>query len=615
MKWITNFVGLTTIAMLLTTMPVRSQSFNPETVEKLAKQYTVRIRSSAADPGSGFIIGRNRNRYTVLTAAHVIGELNVKSDYSCIFLGTYDSQKYAVKLQTVHLLPENDLAVLEFESSRDYPVATLSNYQYPVRDKRNYQQQSGQLSQMGNRFDHLSINQSYRNEFAAFTIGYPNLTKGNDIENCQTAPSAQDLGTFDLKTSAGKLIDTSGTAITNPDARYRNYAMVYTNMTYVGMSGGPVVDPNGRVIGIHGRSDGKELDESMRTVIKDYIPEGGEKLVNRFRLGMSLGVPMQTVIKLMPRLQLNSSLFSISNQAPNTPDMNQFGWLGTNDFQQGPNYETNPLYWLETGNQQWRINQLDQAQKSFDRALDLDRQQRGALQHYGYFMKGFAYAQAQSHEKALENCIKATEMVQGKEFYDAWRCQASEYAYLKQFPQATAALNKAIDLRKSTIGKDKIENPSDYVILAELLSGQGEHAKALEKLEIAIDLRKSQDLEDSATVRNLRATILMKTKRYDEALTECDRAIALDKTYATPWTLKGLILNEQGQQEASIAAYRQATIVNPNDSNSWDSLGVALYGSGQGKEALVAFEKAVRLDPNNTNAKANWEDLRKELKP
>jgi tetratricopeptide (TPR) repeat protein len=454
MKFITQLIGqligLTTIGTLLTGMPVRSQSVNPDSVKKLAGQYTVRIRSTAAEPGSGVIIARQGNRYTVLTAAHVLGTLNTQSNSVCAFLRTHDSQNHQITLKNSRLLPDNDLAIVEFETTRDYPTATLSTYQYPLRDQRNYQStnSAAENQESSKDYDRLTINQDYRKKFAAFTLGYPNLKEADNPLDCSQAASTQDMGSTDLSVSAGQLVDMSGTAITNPEARYRNYEMVYTNMTYVGMSGGPIVDPNGRVVGIHGRSDGKTLDSSLKNVIKEYNPEVDAKEDVRFRLGMSLGVPLSTVLRLAPGLRLQPSSLTLSSQAPNTPDVNPTEWLESNDFRKYNNYEQSPLYWLERGNHQWRISQIDAAQQSFDRALELDQKQRGVLQHYAYFMKGFAYAQAQQHEKALANCIKSTEMVQGKEFYDAWRCQASEYAYLKQFPEATAALNKAIDLRK-----------------------------------------------------------------------------------------------------------------------------------------------------------------------
>ncbi|MFM6785123.1 MAG: serine protease, partial [Dolichospermum sp.] len=35
------------------------------------------------------------------------------------------------------------------------------------------------------------------------------------------------------------------------------YELVYSSITFGGMSGGPVLDSQGRVIGIHGRTDGQ----------------------------------------------------------------------------------------------------------------------------------------------------------------------------------------------------------------------------------------------------------------------------------------------------------------------------------------------------------------------
>ncbi|MEY3222365.1 MAG: hypothetical protein RLZZ203_1221, partial [Cyanobacteriota bacterium] len=35
------------------------------------------------------------------------------------------------------------------------------------------------------------------------------------------------------------------------------YELVYSSITFGGMSGGPVLDSQGRVIGIHGRTEGE----------------------------------------------------------------------------------------------------------------------------------------------------------------------------------------------------------------------------------------------------------------------------------------------------------------------------------------------------------------------
>ena len=62
------------------------------------------------------------------------------------------------------------------------------------------------------------------------------------------------------------------------------YELVYTSITYGGMSGGPVLDSRGRVIGIHGRSEAEQAGD---------VP---------VQIGYSLGVPVSTFLGLASRL-------------------------------------------------------------------------------------------------------------------------------------------------------------------------------------------------------------------------------------------------------------------------------------------------------------------------
>ena len=78
----------------------------------------------------------------------------------------------------------------------------------------------------------------------------------------------------------------------NPQERNNGYDLSYTNITRVGMSGGPVFDAAGRIVAIHGQGDRN-----------NQIPgeETSSGIISDEKTGFNLGVPIQSFLRFQPR--------------------------------------------------------------------------------------------------------------------------------------------------------------------------------------------------------------------------------------------------------------------------------------------------------------------------
>ncbi|WP_435184401.1 GUN4 domain-containing protein [Cylindrospermopsis raciborskii G7] len=210
---------LITIAILVTFItifyPFITIALTTKEIGAIAERVTVRL--SGPDQGSGVIINKNGNTYTVLTNSHVF---QYKGAFEII---TYDGRKY--QSNNVTEIPNLDLATLQFNSDQEYQVVALGDSN-------------------------------------TVTIGQEVYISG--------FPSKQDF-TFRF--------DGISRILKKP--RDGGYSLVYRIGALKGMSGGPILDENGKLVGIHGLTHSQSLGDGRGT------PE-------------EYGIPLQTFLNVPP---------------------------------------------------------------------------------------------------------------------------------------------------------------------------------------------------------------------------------------------------------------------------------------------------------------------------
>lgn len=207
--------------------PLAVAELNEQKFAAVAKVVTVVVNGQ--NPGSGVIIAKEDDTYSVLTANHVIA---TPDDYEIV---TSDRQTHALNYSAVTKLPDVDLAVVQFTSDQNYPVAVMGDSEAATEGS------------------------------AVYISGWPH--PGQAI--------TQRIFQFTKGTISGLPLG----------SLEDGYGLVYTNVTRSGMSGGPVFDDQGLLMGLHGRAEGEAI----------YNPDTGNLVP--VQAGFNLGIPINTFLQ------------------------------------------------------------------------------------------------------------------------------------------------------------------------------------------------------------------------------------------------------------------------------------------------------------------------------
>jgi hypothetical protein len=362
--------GRVTVAAIVVFAPAPVFAKTPQEIAKLAISATVQINGKTSGSGTGFIIAKQGTTYTVLTANHVVAD---KDTYT---IRSHTRKDYpvirSVLLQKGQKAP--DLAVVTFNSAESYPVVTLGD---------------SEQATVGTEI---------------FVFGYPAIP-----------PSRKDQTERNFEFVPGYV---TSRLPTHSDG----YTLRYNAVTKGGMSGGPVFDGEGRVVGVHGEGD------------RDYdrVTDRDRKVVTGLAItktGFNSAIPINTFLAKLSDAGLNrSALLVNTSTAGNAP-------LKLNNPQDAKTYYVRGLTRFDKGD-------LSGAVADFNQAIQTQSDYSEA-----YFYRALAYFDLKQMPKSIADYSKAIALNAG--YVDAYYNRGLVLSAMGDKPGAIADYTQVIRLDRN----------------------------------------------------------------------------------------------------------------------------------------------------------------------
>jgi tetratricopeptide (TPR) repeat protein/S1-C subfamily serine protease len=486
------------------------------------RQMTVRIENSGGN-GSGVIIGKEGNSYYVLTAKHVFEHPNTNYKYTDNQIVTYDQDR---RLTTSVIVAEGvDLAIVKFDSNNNYPVAQLGEYRQNQDD-------------------------------IAFVGGFPaRLNIKSPLWQWQLNPG------FIADRERGKLQTQTNQSFSN------GYDLIYTSISYGGMSGGGVFDLAGNLIGIHGRAESTDLH--------------------------SLGISIQTFTGLLDKLRVDSKLLKIAKTNPvelNSRDRSNIIAAMQNISQ--PQSEDDGERWLAYGNQLFRTRQYDRSVLAFDRSI---AKNQTLLGNYGRALSLRAVEKYQLAESAISQAIAIVPLSERGKYYYLWNYNSTILRALEKYDEALKSIEIAILSQRESEQKDLTLLNQKAVILSD---------KKQYEMAISIYDEGIRKYPEAYTYYN-RGNAKSALGNKQAAIADFDRAIALNPKFIEAYNNRGIAKSVLGNRQAAIADFDFTIALNPKSAGAYINRGIIQSSLGNRQAAIGDFNLAIILNSKSTDAYIN----------
>ncbi len=519
-------------------------------VDDIAQQITVRIEDINGDNGSGVIVAKQGDTYYVATAAHVVQDIKkvngrkVPREKIAKVLITPSGERITINPNNINVANVDlDVAVVKFRSRQNYRVAQLGRYSF-------------------NKADWV------------FISGFPGVERNKQRRLSIGAIQDRAFGEF---------------AVKSRDREFGSFSngneLVYTNLSLPGMSGGAVLDRQGRVVGINTGAE-NEL--------------AGEGEIN---FGFALGIPIANVLGV-------GGISTTSGQITNTPaaestqsELSEIYNILLSTLPK-PSATAKAEQWLDYGNLLWRSAKNREAVVAFTTVITLlerkpDSGERKDKLRIAYVGMGLAQGGNQDYSSAVAAFQQAVKSA--PQAYQSWRYLGQSLRQLKRYDEAVTAYRQAINYQKQ-----------DFVLYTELgnvLRELKRYPEAISAYNTAIGLQPNHPWS-----YNNRGNVYQDLKQYKRALADYNQSLKLDPQFAKAYYNRGNVYQDLKQYERALVEHNQALNLDPQYAAAYNNRGNVYKALKQYDRALADYNQSIKLNPQLAEAYGNRGLVYKALK-
>ncbi|MGZ5114603.1 MAG: tetratricopeptide repeat protein [Burkholderiales bacterium] len=231
---------------------------------------------------------------------------------------------------------------------------------------------------------------------------------------------------------------------------------------------------------------------------------------------------------------------------------------------------------LEDGQAALARGEPEAARRSCNNALAQDP--RNAL---GHFLLGSIDAQAGLYEAArtrLEHCVAL-----GARFPEAYIHLGNVYRLTGDLPRAARTYRRAVDI-------DPL-NALGHYNLALIAKQEGGTEDVLEHLGYATAP------ETKGDVIRLRTKTLIELGRYDEAVESARSAVEQDALSYDNWIALGFAYQKVHEPHEALKCYDRALAIRRDEAELFNNYGIVLQDLGRVQESIASYEAALKIKP------------------